>query len=132
MTLTDPIANMLTMIRNAVMAKHEAVEVPASKLGEAIIDILKKEGYIENFKRIDDKKQGVLKIYLKYDENKKSVIMGLKKISRPGLRIYVERDKIPHVLNGLGLAVISTSKGMLTGAQARQQKIGGEVILHIW
>ena len=132
MTVTDPIANMLTMIRNAVMAKYETVEVPASKTGEAVLNILKREGYIDNVKRIDDKKQGLLKVYLKFDQDKKSVITGLKKISRPGLRVYVERNKIPRVLNGLGLAIISTSKGILTDAQARQQKIGGEVILYVW
>jgi len=132
MTITDPIANMLAMIKNAILAKHETLEVPASKMSEAVIDILKKEGYIENFKRIDDKKQGVIKIYLKFDQSKKYAITGLKKISRPGLRVYVERDKIPRVLNGLGLAIISTSKGILTNVQAREQKIGGEVLIHVW
>ncbi|MFH1655566.1 MAG: 30S ribosomal protein S8 [Candidatus Omnitrophota bacterium] len=132
MTLTDPIANMLTMIRNAIMAKKETLEVPASKLSEAILVILKKEGYIENYKRIDDKKQGIIKIYLKFDQRKKSAIIGLKKISRPGLRLSVTKDKIPFVLNGLGLAIISTSKGILTDAEARQQRIGGEVLLYVW
>lgn len=132
MTLTDPIANTLTMVRNAVRAKKEAVEVPAFKMAQAILDILKKEGYIENFRKIEDNKQGILKIYLKFDQEKKSAITQLKRISRPGLRVYVERDRIPRVLNGLGLAIISTSKGILTDRQARQEKIGGEVLLYVW
>jgi small subunit ribosomal protein S8 len=132
MTLTDPIANILTIIRNAIRAKKETVDIPASKIGEAIMDILKKEGYIDNFRRIQDNKQGLLKIYLKFDQKKRPAITGLKRISKPGLRVYVGRDKIPHVLNGLGLAILSTSKGVLTDAQAREQKVGGEVLLYVW
>ncbi|MBM3252034.1 MAG: 30S ribosomal protein S8 [Candidatus Omnitrophica bacterium] len=132
MTVTDPIANMLTMIRNAITARKETLEVPASKLSEAILDILKEEGYLENYKRIEDKKQGTIKIYLKFDQGKKSAITGLERISRPGLRVYAEKDKIPRVLNGLGLAIISTSKGILTDVEARKQNIGGEVLLYIW
>jgi small subunit ribosomal protein S8 len=132
MTLTDPIANMLTMIRNANRDKKETVDVPASKMSEAIADILKKQGYIDNFRKMEDKKQGSLRIYLKFDEESNPVISGLRRISRPGLRVYADRENIPRVLNGLGVAIISTSKGILTDSQARQQKVGGEVICYVW
>jgi len=132
MTLTDPIANMLTSVRNAGKAHKETVDVPASKICETIVKMLKKEGYIENLRRIEDNKQGTLRIYLKYDQHEKFVISELKKISKPGLRVYVESDRIPRVLNGLGSAIISTSKGLLTDVQAREQKVGGEVLLFVW
>ena len=132
MSLTDPIANMLTVIRNANRNKKETVDVPTSKMVEAIADILKKQGYIDNFRRMEDKKQGSLRIYLKFDEEKKPLITGLKRVSRPGLRVYANRENIPRVLNGLGLAILSTSKGMLTDVQARQHNVGGEVICYVW
>jgi small subunit ribosomal protein S8 len=132
MTLTDPIANMLTMIRNANRAKKETVDVPASKMALAIADILKKQGYIDNYRKMEDKKQGSLRIYLKFDEESSPAISDLKRISRPGLRVYADRENIPRVLNGLGFAIISTSKGILTDTQARQHKVGGEVLCYIW
>lgn len=132
MSLTDPIADMLTSIRNASRGKKETVDVPASKIVEAIADVLKKQGYIDNFRKMEDKKQGRLRIYLKFDEENKPLITGLKRISRPGLRVYEDRENIPRVLNGLGLAILSTSKGILTDVQARQHKVGGEVICYVW
>lgn len=132
MTLTDPIANMLTMIRNANRGKKETVDVPASKMAQAIADILKKQGYIDNYRKMEDKKQGSLRIYLKFDEERNPAISDLKRISRPGLRVYADRENIPRVLNGLGFAIISTSKGILTDTQARQHKVGGEVLCYIW
>ncbi|HOX54730.1 MAG: 30S ribosomal protein S8 [Candidatus Omnitrophica bacterium] len=132
MSLTDPIANMLTSIRNANRGKKETVDVPASKMALAIVDLLKKQGYIENFRKMEDKKQGSLRVYLKFDEEANPVISGLKRISRPGLRVYADRENIPRVLNGLGLAILSTSKGILTDSQARQHNVGGEVICYVW
>lgn len=132
MSLSDPIANMLTVIRNANRNKKETVDVPTSKMVEAIADILKKQGYIDNFRRMEDKKQGSLRIYLKFDEENNPLITGLKRVSRPGLRVYANRESIPRVLNGLGFAILSTSKGMLTDVQARQHNVGGEVICYIW
>lgn len=131
MSRNDLIADNFTMIRNAVMAKKESLDVPASNITEAILDILKKEGYIENYKRIDDKKQGVLRIYLKYSQ-KKCAIRTIKRISKPSLRIHVRHDKIPYVIRGRGIAIISTSKGIMTDKEARDQKIGGEVIGYVW
>jgi len=132
MSLTDPIADMLTVIRNAMMVRKENVDVPSSKLCLQILEVFKKGKYIDNYRFIEDKKQGVIRIYLKYDENKKSVITNLKRISRPGLRVYGKKDKIPRVLNGLGLAVLSTSKGIITDKEARQKKVGGEILCYIW
>lgn len=132
MSLTDPIANMLTSIRNANRGKKETVDVPASKMALAIVDLLKKQGYIENFRKMEDKKQGSLRVYLKFDEEANPVISGLKRISRPGLRVYADKESIPRVYNGLGLAILSTSKGILTDSQARQHKVGGEVICYVW
>ncbi|MBF0593759.1 MAG: 30S ribosomal protein S8 [Candidatus Omnitrophica bacterium] len=131
MAVTDPIANMLTIIRNALKVRKETVDVPASKLLEKILHIFKQDGYIEDFRLLKDNKQGVLKIYLKY-ENKKSVITGLKRISRSGLRVYAGNDEIPRVLSGLGKAIISTSKGIIDDKEARKLKIGGEVLCYIW
>ncbi len=131
MSRTDLIADNLTIIRNAIMAKKENVNVPASNTTKSILDILKKEGYIDNFKLIEDKKQGIVRVYLKYIAGK-SAIMNIKRISKPGLRVYVKADKIPLVLRGKGLAVISTSKGMMTNKEARQLRLGGEVIAYIW
>ena len=131
MSLTDPIANLLTNIRNANRIKQETVEVPASKLGERILQIFKNDGYIEDFRLLKNNTQGVFQIYLKY-ETKGPSIIGLKRVSKPGLRIYVRRDRVPRVLNGLGTAVISTSHGVITDREARKLRVGGEVVCHIW
>ncbi len=130
--VTDPIADMLTRIRNALIVKHETVEVPASNVKRAIARILLEEGYIKDFTEIDDGKQGILKITLKYGPNKQRIITGLKRISKPGLRVYVKKDEIPKVLGGLGIAIISTSKGVMTDKQARKEGLGGEVLCYIW
>ncbi len=132
MSLTDPISNLLTNIKNAAHAQKETVDVPASKLSQRILDIFKNDGYIENFRLLKDNKQGILKIYLKYEKGNKSAIIGLKRISKPGLRIYARKEKIPRVLNGLGTAVISTSRGVLTDREARKHKIGGEILCYVW
>ena len=131
MSKNDPIADMLTVIRNGLIVKKEKVDVPASKMCASILTILKKERYIEDFKLIDDKKQGILRIYLKYVAGK-SAITNLKRISRLGLRVYVKGSRIPRVLRGRGISVISTPKGILTDDQARLDRIGGEVICNIW
>ena len=132
MNTTDPIADMLTRIRNANSAKHKEVDVPASNMKRAIAQILLDEGYIASFEEIKDEKQGMLRITLKYDENGKRVIDGLKRISKPGLRIYVKKDELPQVLNGLGIALISTSKGIKTDKEARKEGLGGEVLAYVW
>ena len=131
MSKTDPIADFLTIIRNGLMAKKENVDVPASRITKSILEILKKTEYIDNFKLIEDKKQGILRVYLKYLSGEPAII-NLRRISKPGLRIYVKQDKIPRVLRGRGIAVISTSKGILTDNEARQEKLGGEVICYVW
>ena len=131
MSRTDLIADVFTIIRNAVRIKKQVVNVPASTVARSVMEILQKEGYIENFKFIEDKKQGILRVYLKYEGNKPS-IKQLKRISRPGLRVYVKNDEIPLVLRGKGIAFISTSRGILTDKQAREQKVGGEVIGYAW
>jgi small subunit ribosomal protein S8 len=131
MVMTDPIADMLTRIRNANQAKHESVEMPASRLKLEILEVLKNEGYISEYEKVEDGKQGVIKVTLKYN-NKERVIKGLKKISKPGLRVYVKSAELPKVLNGLGIAVISTSNGIMTDREARQKKLGGEVIAFVW
>ena len=132
MNTTDPIADMLTRIRNANSAKHKEVDVPASNMKRAIAQILLDEGYIASFEEIKDEKQGMLRVTLKYDENGKRVIAGLKRISKPGLRIYVNKDELPQVLNGLGIALISTSKGIKTDREARKEGLGGEVLAYVW
>ena len=131
MSLSDPIANMLTNIRNALQAKKESVDIPASRLIGQILEIFKQTEYIEDFRLMKNNVQGTFKVYLKYD-NKKSVIIGLKRISKPGLRVYSPRTAIPRVLNGLGTAVISTSKGVISDREARNLKVGGEVLCYIW
>lgn len=131
MSMSDPIANLLTVIRNALKVRKETVEVPASKLLATILEIFKKDGYIEDFRLLKDDKQGVLKVYLKY-QGKEPAIRGLRRISRPGLRHYVAGAEMPRVLNGLGEAVVSTSKGVMNDADARKQKIGGEILCYIW
>ena len=132
MTTTDPIADMLTRIRNANSARHTTVEIPASKLKLAIAQILLDEGYIKSFEKIEDGKQGMIQVTLKYDEKGKRVISGLKRISKPGLRIYVSCEELPQVLNGLGLALVSTSKGIKTDRDARREGLGGEVLAYVW
>jgi small subunit ribosomal protein S8 len=132
MSMSDPIANMLNMMRNANARRLLTVDVPASKLEQAILEIFKSSGYIDNFRLIEDKKQGVLRIYLKYMDKHIPAIVGLKRVSKSGLRIYAKKGKVPQVLNGLGTAVISTSKGLLTDKQAREQNLGGEVLCFIW
>ena len=131
MSLNDPISNMLTNIRNAVQARKETVDIPASKLAGKILGIFKTDGYIEDFRLMKDNVQGSYKVYLKY-QKKEPVITGLKRISKSGLRIYTKGQRIPRVLNGLGTAVISTSKGVLPDREARKLKVGGEILCHIW
>ena len=130
--MTDVIADMLTRIRNALMAKHETVEIPASNLKKAIAKILLDEGYIKNYDVIDDGKQGIIKVTLKYGENKQRIIQGLRRVSKPGLRIYAASADLPKVKNGLGIAIVSTSKGLMTDKAARKQNIGGEVLAFVW
>ena len=132
MQITDPIADMLTRIRNANSSKHESVNVPASKLKIEIARILNEEGYINGYEVIDDGLQGVIKITLKYAANKQKVITGLKRVSKPGLRVYAGKDELPRVLRGLGIAIISTSKGIMTDREARKLHIGGEVLAFVW
>ncbi len=132
MAMTDPIADFLTRIRNANMARHESVEVPASKIKRGIAEILKNEGFVRDVEYIDDNKQGVIRVFLKYDKNNERVISGLRRISKPGLRSYVKADAVPKVLNGLGLAIISTSEGVVTDKAARAKDIGGEVLAYVW
>ena len=132
MNTTDPIADMLTRIRNANSAKHKTVDVPASKMKTAIAEILFKEGYIKSFEIINNETQGIIRITLKYDEKGTRVIDGLKRISKPGLRVYASKEELPKVLNGLGIAIISTSKGLKTDKEARELGIGGEVLAYVW
>lgn len=132
MSLSDPIADMLTGIRNAVLVKKKDVKMPSSRLKVEIAKILKEEGYIKNFKVIDDNKQGSLVLALKYTENNRSVITGLQKISKPGCRIYCKRNAIPKVLDGLGIAVVSTSQGIISGKKCEEKGVGGEVLCYIW
>lgn len=132
MVMTDPIADMLTRIRNANQRKHKIVEFPASKLKSEILKVLKQEGYIVDFESLSEGVQGKLKVQLKYLDNEERVIRGLKKISKPGLRVYAKTDDIPKVLNGLGIAIISTSRGLMTDRAARKAKVGGEVLAYVW
>lgn len=132
MQITDPIADLLTRIRNASNAKHETVEVPASNMKKAIVQILLEEGYVKKYEVIDDNRQGMIKIWLKYTEDKKQVIVGLKRVSKPGLRVYASKEELPRVLKGLGIAIISTSKGIMTDKQARRENVGGEVLAFVW
>ena len=132
MNITDPIADMLTRIRNANSAKHETVDIPASNMKKAIAQILLDEGYIASYKVIDDEKQGVIRVTLKYTENKAQVITGLRRVSKPGLRIYSNVEDMPKVMKGLGIAIVSTSKGIMTDREARKQNVGGEVLAFVW
>ena len=132
MVMTDPVADFLTRIRNANMVMHETVEVPASKTKLAIAEILKNEGYIKEYEQVEDGKQGVIRVYLKYGANKTKVITGLRRISKPGLKVYCKKDEVPKVLGGLGIAIISTSKGVMTDKKARKENVGGEVLAFVW
>ncbi|HSN65502.1 MAG TPA: 30S ribosomal protein S8 [Fusibacter sp.] len=132
MAMTDPIADLLTRVRNANMVKHTSVDVPASNVKNKMVEILLEEGYIKGFDIIEDGKQGLIRIELKYGENKERVITGLKRISKPGLRVYAKKTEIPKVLGGLGLAIISTSNGIITDKEARKLGVGGEVICYVW
>lgn len=132
MTMTDPIADMLTRIRNANVAGHPVVDIPASKMKKSIAGILKEEGYIDNFEVVEDSKQGTIKVTLKYGAEKERVISGIKKISKPGLKTYAKASDIPKVLGGLGIAIISTSKGVISDKEARKLGVGGEVICYVW
>jgi small subunit ribosomal protein S8 len=130
--MTDPIADYLTRIRNANSVNHEKVEIPSSKLKKTMSQILKEEGMIKDFEYIEDGKQGILRVHLKYGANKQKVITGLKRISRPGLRVYAKKDEVPRILGGLGIAIISTSQGVMTDKQARKRGLGGEVLCYVW
>jgi len=134
MSMTDPIADMLTRIRNGIQAHHDRIELPTSKLKVEVARILKSEGFIANFKEVSDdgKPQGTLRIYLKYSEDGEPVIHGIERVSRPGRRVYRGKEEIPAVLGGLGLAIVSTSKGVLSGAEAARQGVGGEVLCQVW
>ena len=132
MTMTDPIADMLTRIRNANIVKHETVDVPASNMKKELSRILLEEGFIRGYDVIEDGKQGIIRIQLKYGQTGERVISGLKRISKPGLRIYASKEELPRVLNGLGIAIISTPKGVMTDKEARKANVGGEVIAYIW
>ncbi|MGZ8866895.1 MAG: 30S ribosomal protein S8 [Thermoanaerobaculia bacterium] len=132
MSMTDPIADMLTRIRNGIQARHDRVELPASKLKVEIARILKSEGFISNYKLVEDKVQGLLRIYLKYSEDGEPVIHGIERISRPGRRVYRNKQEIPRVLGGLGLAIVSTSRGVLAGHEAVKTGVGGEVLCQVW
>ncbi|MGN0659520.1 MAG: 30S ribosomal protein S8 [Emergencia sp.] len=132
MTMTDPIADMLTRIRNANTVGHETVEIPASKIKKSIAEILLEEGYISGFEVIEDNKQGIIKVQMKYGAGKERVITGIKKISKPGLKVYAKANEVPRVLGGLGIAIISTSKGVISDKKARELGVGGEVICYVW
>jgi small subunit ribosomal protein S8 len=132
MVMTDPIADMLTRIRNANMVRHEKLEVPASKIKREIAQILKREGFVRDVEFIEDNKQGIIRIFLKYGGNNERVITGLKRISKPGLRVYAKTGEVPRVLNGLGIAIVSTSQGVLTDKEARAKQAGGEVLAYVW
>ncbi|NLJ34151.1 MAG: 30S ribosomal protein S8 [Firmicutes bacterium] len=132
MSMTDPIADMLTRIRNATMVYHDSVDIASSKMKLSVAEILKNEGYIRDYTFLKDDKQGILRIYLKYGPNREKVIGGLKRISKPGLRVYAGKEELPRVLGGLGIAIVSTSRGLMTDRQARKEGIGGEVVCYVW
>lgn len=132
MSMSDPIADMLTRVRNGIIASFDTVDVPSSKLKINIAKILKSEGFIKNYKVIADKKQGLIRIFLKYDENGEPVIGGLKRVSRSSCRVFAKKDKVPRVLNGFGINVLSTSKGVMTDKQARKLGVGGEILCSVW
>ena len=129
---SDPIADLLTRIRNASRAEHEKVDIPASKLKVKITELLKDEGFVKNYRLIEDEKQGVLRVYLKYGAGNEKMISGLVRVSRPGRRVYVGKDKIPTILGGMGVAILSTSRGVMTDRESRRQQLGGEVLAYVW
>ena len=131
-TVTDPIADMLARIRNGGMAEHEKVDIPASRLRVRLAEILKEEGFIKNFRLIEDRKQGVLRVYLKYGSGQERVITGLRRVSKPGRRLYVTADRIPSFLSGMGVAILSTSRGVMTDRESRKLQVGGEVLCYVW
>jgi small subunit ribosomal protein S8 len=130
--VTDPVADMLARIRNGSLAEHEKVDIPASKLKVRLAEILKEEGFIKNFRFIEDKRQGVLRVYLKYGPGQERVISGLRRVSKPGRRLYVGADRVPSVLGGMGVAILSTPRGLLTDRESRKAKVGGEVLCYVW
>ena len=132
MVMTEPIADLLTRIRNANMVRHEKLEVPASNLKKEIAEILKREGFVRDVEYIEDNKQGIIRIFLKYGSSNERVITGLKRISKPGLRVYAKATEVPRVLNGLGIALVSTSQGVVTDKEARAKQLGGEVLAYVW
>jgi small subunit ribosomal protein S8 len=132
MVMTDPIADMLTRIRNANSVYHDKVEIPASKIKQSVVQILKEEGFIKDFDTVADGKQGMIRVSLKYGPNREKVITGIKRISKPGLRVYAKKEQLPRVLGGLGIAIISTSKGIMSDKTARREGLGGEVIAYVW
>ena len=130
--MSDPVADLLTRIRNASRAEHEKVDIPASKLKMRITDLLKEEGFIKNYRLIEDAKQGTLRVYLKYGAGNEKMISGLVRVSRPGRRVYVTKDRIPSILGGMGVAILSTSRGVMTDRESRKQQLGGEVLAYVW
>lgn len=132
MTVSDPIADMLTRIRNANIVRHDTLEIPGSNMKKEIAAILKSEGFVKNVEYIEDDKQGMIRVFMKYSNENERVITGLKRISKPGLRVYAKKDELPRVLNGLGIALISTSEGVLTEKEARKRNLGGEVLAYVW
>ena len=132
MTISDPIADMLTRIRNAIMARHDTVLIPASRMKLSVARILKEEGFINDYEVVRSKPHRAIKVYLKYKDKSQPILSGLERVSKPGLRVYVERKEIPRVYGGLGIAIVSTSKGVITGKQAWRQKIGGELLCYVW
>lgn len=132
MSVTDPIADMLTRIRNSNTARQDRVDIPGSKIKRSIAEILKREGYVRDYAWIDDGRQGTIRIYLKYGPQKESVINGVKRISKPGLRVYAKKEEVPRVLGGLGIAILSTPEGIITDREARAKGVGGEVICYVW
>jgi small subunit ribosomal protein S8 len=130
--MSDPIADLLTRIRNASRAEHEKVDIPASKLKVKVTELLKEEGFVKNYRLIEDNKQGVLRVYLKYGAGNEKMISGLMRVSRPGRRVYVTKDKIPTILGGMGVAILSTSRGVMTDREGRKQQLGGEVLAYVW
>ncbi|MGA7875014.1 MAG: 30S ribosomal protein S8 [Desulfoferrobacter sp.] len=130
--MTDPIADFLTRIRNAQKARFDKLDIPASKMKASLARILKEEGYIKNFKLIRDTRQGIIRIHLKYGESRENIISGIKRVSRPGCRVYVGHDEIPRILNGMGINILSTSKGIMTDRQARKEHVGGELLCSVW
>lgn len=130
--MSDPIADLLTRIRNASRAEHEKVDIPASKLKVRITELLKEEGFIKNYRLIEDDKQGILRVYLKYGAGNEKMISGLVRVSRPGRRVYTAKDEIPSILGGMGVAILSTSRGVMTDRESRKQQVGGEVLAYVW